>query len=67
MVQEAFLQQMKVYPPAVRGLPSAVLLYGVLCTGGGGDCLLLVQGIRYLLQPGWYQKGHRLLDFYVFF
>ena len=22
-------------PPAIRGLPSTVLLYGVLCTGGG--------------------------------
>ena len=35
MVQEAFLQQLKVYPPAVRGLPSTVMLYGVLCTGRG--------------------------------
>ena len=35
MVQEAFLQQLKVYPHAVRGLPSTVMLYGVLCTGGG--------------------------------
>ena len=64
MVKEAFLQQLKVYPLQLE----AYLLQfrSTECFSQGEDCLLLVQGIHYLQQSGWYQKGHRLLDFYVF-
>ena len=64
MVEEAFLQQLKVYN---LQLETYLLQFcSTECFAQGEDCLLLVQGILYLLQSGWYQKGHRLLDFYVF-
>ena len=64
MVEEASLQQLKVYHLQLE----AYLLQfcSTECFAQREDCLLLVQGILYLLQSGWYQKGHRLLDFYVF-
>ena len=64
MVEEAFLQQLKVY---LLQLEAYLLQFcSTACFAQGVDCLLLVQGILYLLQSGWYQEGHRLLDFYVF-
>ena len=64
MVEEASLQQLKVYHLQLE----AYLLQfcSMECFAQREDCLLLVQGILYILQSGWYQKGHRLLDFYVF-
>ena len=63
MVQEAFLLPLEVY------LQLEVYLLQFCWTEGFEQeevCLLLVQGMLYLLQSGWYQKGHRLLDFDVF-
>ena len=62
MVQEAFLLQLKVYPLQLEAY--LLQFYATECFAKGEDCLLLVQGILYLLQSGWYQKGHRLLDFF---
>ena len=63
MVQEAFLQQLKVYPLELEAYH--LQFCSKECFAQGGDCLLLVQGLLYLLQSGWYQKGRRILSFYV--
>ena len=51
MVQEAFLLQLKVYPLQLEAY--LLQFYSTECFAQGEDCLLLVQGILYLLQSGW--------------